>query len=383
MSKGPKAVEEGFLEAFEDLEDPRSRRCEHPLEELLLVALCAVTSGADSWVSVVSWAVLKADWLRKYLPFTNGIASHDTFSRVFGMLEAAKFEACFIRWMQHICPNLKGRTIAIDGKSLRGSHDGEQGMLHLVSAWHCEAGLTLGQVKTEAKSNEIRAIPELLDSLDIQHATVTIDAIGCQREIVDAIVSKKADFLVAVKNNQPSLAQAVESLFVGAEEKVKDGVLMQDVSIDKGHSRLETRRCVVATDLGAIEGQLSGWGPVKSVVMIESAREVVNGRNKGKPTKDWRYYISSLELDAVGFNQKIRAHWGIENSCHWVLDMTFDEDACRVRVGHGAENFAILRRIGLNLIKQEKSSKTSINIKRQKAGWSPDYLAVLLGLVPR
>ncbi len=215
MSKGPKAVGEGFLEAFEDLEDPRSRRCEHPLEELLLVALCAVTGRADSWVSVVSWAVLKADWLRKYLPFTNGIASHDTFSRVFGMLEAAKFEACFIRWMQHICPNLKGRTIAIDGKNLRGSHDGEQGMLHLVSAWHCEAGLTLGQVKTEAKSNEIRAIPELLDSLDIQHATVTIDAIGCQREIVDAIVSKKADFLVAVKNNQPSLAQAAESVFVG------------------------------------------------------------------------------------------------------------------------------------------------------------------------
>ncbi len=158
---------------------------------------------------------------------------------------------------------------------------------------------------------------------------------------------------------------------------------MQDVSIDKGHSRVETRRCVVATDLGAIEGQLSGWGPVKSVVMIESTREVVNGRNMGKPTKDWRYYISSLELDAVGFNQKIRAHWGIENSCHWVLDMTFDEDACRVRVRHGAENFAILRRIRLNLIKQEKSSKTSINIKRQKAGWSPDYLAVLLGVVPR
>jgi predicted transposase YbfD/YdcC len=174
MSKEPKAVEVGFLEAFEDLEDPRSRTCEHPLEELMLVALCAVTSGADSWVSVVIWARLKTDWLRQYLPFTNGIASHDTFSRVFRMLDASKFEACFIRWMQNICPNLKGHTIAIDGKSLRGSHDGDQSMIHLVSAWNCGQGLTLGQIKTEAKSNEIRAIPELLNSLDIRQATVTI-----------------------------------------------------------------------------------------------------------------------------------------------------------------------------------------------------------------
>lgn len=242
--------------------------------------------------------------------------------------------------------------------------------------------MVLGQVKTAAKSNEITAIPELLDALDVKGATITIDAMGCQHEIVEKIVEKKADYIVAVKNNQPSLAQAVEALFDATDAGVREGRLEQDITIDKDHGRLETRRCVVAQELSALGKQAQAWPGLKSVVMVESTREFINGRDKGKSSTEWRYYISSHQLNASEFNRKVRAHWSIENSCHWVLDMTFDEDDCRIRVGHGTQNFAILRRIALNLLKQEKSTKTSLNIKRLQAGWSTDYLQTLLGLQP-
>ena len=372
----------GFLKAFEELEDPRTRTCPHRLDELLLVALCAITSGADGWVSVEDWGSLKLEWLRRFLPFAHGIASHDTFSRVFSLLDAQRFEACFIGWMQELCPALKGQHIPIDGKSVRGSHDAALGAIHLVSAWHSAAGLVLGQVKTAAKSNEITAIPELLDALDVRGATITIDAMGCQHAIIDKIMEKKADYIVAVKDNQPTLAQAVESLFEATEAGVREGKLEQDVTIDKGHGRIETRRCVVAHDLSAMSKQGQAWAGLRSVVMVESTREAVNGKNKGQRSTEWRYYISSLQANASEFNAKVRAHWSIENSCHWVLDMAFNEDDCRIRKDNGAQNFAILRRIALNLIKQEKSGKTSVNIKRLKAGWSTDYLQTLLGLRP-
>ena len=372
----------GFLKAFEELEDPRTRTCPHRLDELLLVALCAITSGADGWVSVEDWGSLKLEWLRRFLPFAHGIASHDTFSRAFSLLDAQRFEACFIGWMQELCPALKGQHIPIDGKSVRGSHDAALGAIHLVSAWHSAAGLVLGQVKTAAKSNEITAIPELLDALDVRGATITIDAMGCQHAIIDKIMEKKADYIVAVKDNQPTLAQAVESLFEATEAGVREGKLEQDVTIDKGHGRIETRRCVVAHDLSAMSKQGQAWAGLRSVVMVESTREAVNGKNKGQRSTEWRYYISSLQANASEFNAKVRAHWSIENSCHWVLDMAFNEDDCRIRKDNGAQNFAILRRIALNLIKQEKSGKTSVNIKRLKAGWSTDYLQTLLGLRP-
>ena len=195
------------------MQDPRSRDCPYPLNELLLVALSAITSGADDWVSVVKWATLKLDWLRRYLPFKNGVASYDTFRRVFALLDAERFEACFIEWMQQLCPPLAGQLIPIDGKSVRGSHGGDVNMAHLVSAWHSSAGLVLGQVKTATKSNEITAIPALLEALDIKSATITIGVMGCQREIVQKIVSKQVNYIVVLKNNQPSLAQAVEALF--------------------------------------------------------------------------------------------------------------------------------------------------------------------------
>src|SRR5580765_7093517 len=225
------------MEAFETLQDPRRRlaSCHYPLRELLLTALCAISSGADDWVDVALWGREKLDWLRRFLAFENGMASHDTFSRLFALLDAKGFEACFIDWMEHLCPSLRGHAIHIDGKSLRGSHNGCEAMAHLVSAWDSAAGVTLGQVKTANKSNEITAIPQLLDLLDVRGATVTIDAMGCQREIVRQIIDQGADFIIAVKNNQPTLAQAVDLAFQDEAQGLQQGRLQQDIDITKDH----------------------------------------------------------------------------------------------------------------------------------------------------
>ena len=368
------------LDAFADLQDPRGRECLYPLDELLLVALCAVTSGAEGWVCVTEWGKTKLDWLRRFLPFSNGIASHDTFSRVFNLLDAAVFEACFIKWMQHLCPSVAGQVIPIDGKSVRRSHDGEQRMAHLVSAWHTAAGVVLGQVKTAEKSNEITAIPELLDALNIEGATITIDAMGCQHTIIEKIIDKKADYIVAVKDNQPTMAQAIKEWFAAADAGTLDRPFWQDVDTDKGHGRLETRRCVVTNDVAWLGELNQEWRGLQSLVMVESTREMVNGKNKGECSTERRYYISSLPAKPKLLNQSVRAHWGIENSLHWVLDVAFDEDDCRIRIGEGAQNFAILRRIALNLLKQDKSAKVGVATRRLKAAWDTAYLEKLLGL---
>ena len=370
-----------LLTSFADVPDPRTRACRYPWDELMLTALCGVCSGADDWVGVVDWATLKLDWLRQYLVFNNGVASHDTFSRVFSLLDAQRFEACFVGWTKALCPNLAQQLIPIDGKSVRRSHNGQSRMAHLVSAWHTKQGLVLAQVKTAAKSNEITAIPELLDALDVQGAIITIDAMGCQRTVVEKIVAKQADYIIGVKDNQPSLAQAIEKLFDANDANPSAAPLEQHTSVDKGHGRVESRSCTVANDLQSLAEHGLPWAGLRSVIRVHSAREVVNGKGKGERSVEWRYYISSLALSADAFNTAIRAHWGIENSCHWVLDMTFREDDCRIRTGDGAQNFAILRRIALNLIKQERSGKSSVNIKRQRAGWSTAYLEKLLGLV--
>lgn len=372
-----------FIEALAELDDPRSRSCPFPLDELMFAALCGVSSGADSWVSVTDWAELQIDWLRQHLPYANGIASHDTFGRVFSLLDPHQFERFFVRWMQHLCPALTGELIAIDGKSLRGSHGGGTRMTHLVSAWHHARGLVLGQVKTAAKSNEITAIPELVAALQVQGAILTLDAMGCQHAVVDAIVAKPADYIIAVKNNQPTLAQAIEGLFEANDRGELAQALPQVTVVDKGHGRIETRQCVVAHDVSALGEVAAQWRGLRSVGRIRSTREIVNGRAKGEGATEWRYYISSTQLSPERFEAAVRAHWGIENQCHWVLDMTFSEDDCRIRVGDGAENFAILRRLSLNLLRQEKSRKTSLNIKRQKAAWSPKYLETVLGISPK
>jgi predicted transposase YbfD/YdcC len=374
----------GDLTAFAELPDPRSRRCRYPLQELLLVAFTGVASGAQDWVGVTDWGAIRLDWLRRYLPFEHGIASHDTFNRVFALLDAQAFEACFIRWMQPLCPPVAGgATIAIDGKSVRGSRMGGAAMVHLVSACHTASGLTLGQIRTEAKSNEITAIPELLDALDLQGSTVTIDALGCQRGIAQKIRERGADFILSAKDNQATLAQAIQTLFDRSVRDVECGLLLQHVSLDKDHSRLETRRCVVAHDVSALpESIRQDWPGLRTAIMIESTRAFINGLRKGQTSTERRYYISSAAFDASEFNRRIRQHWHIENQCHWVLDVVFGEDDCRLHVGHGAQNFAILRRIVLNLIKQDKATKASIKRKWNRLSWSPDYLQSLFGLVP-
>lgn len=374
----------GDLSAFAELPDPRRRRCRYPLDELLLVAFAAVACGAEDWVGVADWGEIQLPWLRRFLPFEHGVASHDTFNRVFALLDAPTFEACFVRWVQPLCPSVAGATIAIDGKSVRGSRTGGAAMAHLVSACHTDSGLTLGQVRTEAKSNEITAIPELLDALDLQGAVVTLDALGCQREIAGHIQARGADFIFSAKNNQPSLAQAIEGLFAHARRDVEHGLLQQDVTLDKDHARLETRRCIVAHDVSALPEPIrQDWPGLRSAIMIESTREALGGPQPGQHSTEWRYYLSSAAFDAAEFNRRIRQHWCIENQCHWILDVQLREDDCRLALGHGAHNLAILRRIVLNLVKQDKTPKVSVRRKLHRLGWSPDYLQQLFGLQPR
>jgi predicted transposase YbfD/YdcC len=284
--------------------------------------------------------------------------------------------------MERLCPSLRGHAIHIDGKSLRGSHNGCQTMAHLVSAWDSAASVTLGQVKTASKSNEITAIPQLLDLLDVRGATVTIDAMGCQREIVKQIIDQGADFIIAVKNNQPTLAQAVEAAFQDEVQGLHQQRLQQDITLMKDHGRLETRRCIVTHDLSTLSGALkSSWPGIRSLVMVHSQREFTSGEHKGDVSSQWRYYLSSRnDIGAADFNQQIRQHWTIENGCHWVLDVNFREDDCRIRVGHGAENFAILRRMTLNLINKNTTIKASKKSKRNLAAWSTSRLQELLGL---
>jgi predicted transposase YbfD/YdcC len=369
-----------LLEAFEGLRDPRTRECAYQLDELLLAAICAVISGAESWTSVVEWGEMKLDWLRQHLPFINGIASHNTFGRVFSLLDAQQFETCFIRWIGGLCPSLEGHHIAIDGKCVRGSHDGKQSAIHLVSAWSSTTGLTLGQVRTADKSNEITAIPELLNALDIKGSVITIDAMGCQHTIAAKIIERGADYVLGVKDNQPCLADAIKLWFDAADAGKLDRPYWDDIQTEKDHGRIETRRCLVTNDIEWLRDQHQHWSGLQSLIMVESTREIIGRNATGHASVERRYYISSLPAKATLLGKTVRSHWGIENNMHWVLDVAFREDDCRIRIGDAAQNFAILRRIALNLLKNEKTTKLGIANKRLKAGWNVDYLAKLLGL---
>lgn len=367
------AEELSILEHFSHLQDPRTRHLEHPLDELLLTALCAILSGADNWVHVAAWGREKLPWLRRFLPFKNGTASHDTFARVFALLDAEVFEACFIAWMASLCPALKD-AVAIDGKTVRRSHGVGQKAIHIVSAFAHTAGVALGQVKTAEKSNEITAIPELLDALLLKGCLVTIDAIGCQTAIADKIIERDADYALMVKNNQPTLAAFVEDFFEQAERDGFAGAHTQAEWVDGGHGRIETRRCVV---LEAPSGQkeLAKWPALKALILVEAIREV-----SGKVSVERRYYISSRLAEAKYMGLTVRGHWGIENQLHWSLDVAYGEDQARMREGNSAENFSIMRRITLNLIRADKKRKIGVKGCRLKAGWSDAYRQKLLGL---
>lgn len=375
MSPMETVEKKALLEYFADLKDPRTRESPHRLEEILLVAVCGILSGADGWAGVALWGKTKLPWLRQFLPFEHGTASHDTFGRVFALLDAAVFERCFIAWMTSVCGAFRGLEVNIDGKTLRRSKSPGGKAIHLVSAFANGLGLALGQVKTAEKSNEITAIPELLDALLLKGCIVTIDAMGCQTAIAAKIIEKESDYVLAVKNNQPTLAQAIEGFFNGAERKEWEGVPHTFAEwIEKDHGRIETRRCWVVDDLGCL-GDGHKWPQAKTLAMVEAIREI-----NGVASTERRYYISSLLADAERMGTVVRGHWGVENGLHWLLDVAYGEDQARMREGNSAENFSILRRITLNLVRQDKSIKAGVKNRRLVAGWDDAYRQKLLGM---
>ena len=360
------------MKYFSELTDPRvERNREHLLEEILLIAIAAVLSGAESWNDIALYGEDKREWLKTFLTLPGGIPSHDTFNRVFAALDPEEMERGFAAWVSSIAKLTAGEVVAIDGKTLCGTREqGKKQLVHMVSAWAEGNGLVLGQRKVEEKSNEITAIPKLLEALELAGTVVTIDAMGCQREIAARIVAKKADYVLAVKENQGLLAEQVRDSFLLLES----GAVSQEVDCD--HGRVEQRRCAVIADLSMID-KAAEWASLKGLVRIQSERY---HKATGKTEREVRYYITSLKPDAARLNSVIRQHWGIENKLHWVLDVGFGEDLDRKRAGHAAQNFSLLNRIALNLLKQETSFKRGTRSKRLKAARNHPYLLKLLGI---
>ena len=349
-------------------------RCNHLLVDIVVIAITSILCGADDWNSIEGFGKAKEEWFRKFLRLPCGIPSHDTFRRVFAQISPSAFQECFIEWVRDVAGTIKG-VIAIDGKTLRRSHDRVLGKkaIHMVSAWAAENSLVLGQVKTDEKSNEITAIPELLQLLDINGCIVTIDAMGCQKAIAKQIIDQNGDYVLALKGNQSGLHEAVEAVFQEADNLgYKDYPVDYFETSEKSRNRVETRRHWTIECDGLFE-QTKLWEGLKIIGMVESERTV-----NDQTTIEYRYYIGSIENNAKLFAKSVRDHWGIENKLHWRLDMGFREDESRVRKGHSAENFAVMRHFAINLLKQDKLTKLGVKNKRLKAGWDDEYRASLL-----
>lgn len=361
---------------FKELKDPRvETRSRHLLVDILTIALCSIIAGADSFTDMELFGKTKKAWLDTFLELPGGIPSHDTFNRVFSALSPEQFSKCFVEWVRALATQVEG-VVAIDGKTLRRSFDSasKKGPLHMVSAWSSANELVLGQIRTAAKSNEITAIPELLKMLDLEGSIVTIDAMGCQKTIAQTIVESRADYVLALKGNQGNTLDAVQHLFSWEEKNDYNGVSHTEYrTVEKDHGRIETRH-VISMAIPEEIDVLHEWPELKSITMVVSKREVL-----GKPpTEERRFYLSSLQAEAEILGSAVRSHWGIENSLHWSLDVTFREDLARNRKGHSAENMAIIRHMVLNLLKKEKSSKSSLRMKRLRASWDDDYILKLI-----
>jgi len=372
------SISAGIEQHFGDIQDPRIDRTKlHKLIDILVIAICAVIAGADNWEDVEEYGKARQEWFMSFLELPNGIPSHDTFNRLFARLNPEQFQASFLKWTMAANNIIGTQVIAIDGKVLRRSHDKGIGKaaIDMVSAWATANSLVLGQVKTDEKSNEITAIPQLLEALEVAGCIVTIDAMGCQTEIAKKIVEKDADYILALKDNQGNLYEDTVRLFDDLQDsQYKAYEFDYAKTVNKDHGRIEIRECWTISDpaiLQHVRG-FANWEKLATVSRIRSERRIGDERS----CED-RYHIASC-TGATRVLTSVRSHWGIENQLHWVLDIAFDEDRCRVRKDHGLENFALLRHIALNLLKQEKTCKRGIKGKRLLAAWNPDYLLKVL-----
>ena len=363
---------------FAQVEDPRVERTKrHRLRDIIILAICGVICGADSWTGIETFGKAKEDWLSEFLELRNGIPSHDTFGYVFSRLDGEAFQKGFVRWVGSVFQVTKGQVIAIDGKTVRGSHNKQlgKGAIHLVSAWASTNGIAMGQRKVDTKSNEIVAIPELLRLLDVSGCIVTIDAMGCQTKIAQTIRDEKADYLLQVKDNQSHLKQDLEDWFAYGDKQAFKGMQMDfHQTTHKTNGRIEIRRCWVVNDPLAFEyiRHYEGWADLNSIIRIQRER-----REDQQISHETAYYISSLSANAALIVDATQHHWSIENSFHWVLDVTFSEDASRIRMGQSSQNMAVLRSLALNILKQDPS-KSSLKQKRFRAALDNHFLFHLL-----
>lgn len=365
-----------IAEHFAPLEDPRiDRSKEHLLIDILTIAILAVICGADGWVGMETYGRAKEPWLQTFLALPNGIPSHDTFGRVFARLDPEQLQMCFLQWVRTVSRVTDGEVIAIDGKTVRRSYDasGDKGAIHMVSAWASENRLVLGQRKVDDKSNEITAIPQLLEVLDIHGCIVTLDAMGTQTAIAHQIIDQGGDYVLALKGNQGNLFEDVQQLFEWAQSQAFRGIEHDFYeTIEAGHGRLEKRRC---WSLGQVEALIDArkWVQLRSIAMVEACCT-----RQGETSRQVRYYMSSLAPDAQRLADAIRTHWSIENPLHWVLDVAFREDECRIRTGYAPENLTLLRHLALSALNQENTAKVGVKNKRLRAGWDNDYLLRVL-----
>jgi len=367
----------GLIEThFGNLRDPRAlHSILHKLLDILVITICAVICGADNFVEIAEYGKEKEEWLKTFLELGNGIPSVDTFERLFGRLKPEALQICFISWMEAVHKSTEGELINIDGKTLRGAKEAgnKRSFIHMVSVWSASQHLVLGQKKVAEKSNEITAIPPLLKMLSLRGCIVSIDAMGCQKDIANTIIEQGADYVLALKGNQGTLYDDVQELFTSASEQNFKNIEHQFYeTVEKGHGRIETRRYWTMGNTEYLIGA-EKWRDLRSVGMVESQRTI-----NGTTSTERRYYLLSLESDVHKFAKSVRNHWSIENQLHWILDVSFKEDDSQCCGGYSAENLAVIRHIGLNLLSRDKKSKVGVKAKRLKAGWNNNYLKSVL-----